>query len=141
MPIQYYDPAINYYVDDVERAVRFYSEHFGLIETFRTPEDGTLLHVEVRSGPLILGLAAKEAARAMHGLPVGEGGSPRAEVVIWTDDVDLAYQTLLAHGVPGLSAPHNFLGRLRAAWVIDPDENPVEIVAQLFASSNGEQNQ
>jgi hypothetical protein len=53
-------------------------------------------------------------------------------VVLWADDVDAAYADLVARGVPGISAPHTFLdGRLRAAWVMDPDGNPVEIVTQL----------
>ena len=70
MTIRWSDPAINYYVDDVEIAVRFYTEHFGFVEAFRTPQQGKPDHVEVRLGPLILGLASKEAARTMHGLPL-----------------------------------------------------------------------
>ena len=130
MPHTFTDPAINYYVDDVERAVRFYTEHFGFVETFRTPKDGPPDHVEVRLGGLILGLASKAAGQAMHGLPLGSGGPPRAEVVIWTTEVDAAYAELIALGVPSVSPPHNFLGMLRAAWVMDPDGNPVEIVAR-----------
>jgi hypothetical protein len=38
-----------------------------------------------------LGLASKEAGRIMHGLPLGPGGFPRAELAIWTEDVDEAY--------------------------------------------------
>ncbi|MDI3340417.1 MAG: hypothetical protein QJR03_07775 [Sphaerobacter sp.] len=55
---------------------------------------------------------------------------PRAEVCLWTDDVDRAYAELVAKGAQPLSSPHDFLGRLRAAWVADPDGNPVEIVAE-----------
>lgn len=127
----YRDPAVNYYVADVERAVRFYVENFGFQETFRTPKRGDPHHVEVRLGGLELGLASRDAARRMHGIEVGQGGSPRAEVVIWTDDVDAAYAELVASGVPGLSAPHTFIGVLRAAWVEDPDGNPVEIVSRI----------
>jgi lactoylglutathione lyase len=123
-------PAINYYVDDVETAVRFYTEHFGFVETFRTPAQGKPDHVEVRLGPLILGLASKEAARTMHGLPLGPGGFPRAELVVWTENVDEAYALLIEQGVPSVSPPHDFLSSLRAAWVMDPDGNPVEIVSR-----------
>lgn len=129
MTISYRDPAINYYVEDVEAAVRFYTTHFGFLETFRTPRQGTPAHVEVRLGPLVLGLASKQAGQAMHGLPLGAGGPPRAELVVWADDVDAAYAHLLAQGVPSVSPPHDFLGSLRAAWVMDPDGNPVEIVS------------
>jgi len=133
MTSRFFDPAINYYVEDVEIAVRFYIEHFGFVETFRTPKAGKPVHVEVTLGPLILGLAAKEAGQSMHGLPLGPGGFPRAELVVWTENVDEAYAELLAKGVPSVSAPHNFLGMLRAAWVMDPDGNPVEIVQRLAA--------
>ena len=134
MTIEFTNPSINYYVDDVEVAVRFYTEHFGFVETFRTPQHGAPVHVEVRLGALILGLASKLAGQSMHGLPLGSGGSPRAELVVWTDDVDEAYAVLLAKGVTGVSAPHDFLSSVRAAWVMDPDGNPVEIVSRLSAS-------
>ena len=133
MTIRYTDPSINYYVDDVEVAVRFYTEHFGFVETFRTPKQGKPDHVEVRLGTMVLGLAAKAAGTSMHGLPLGSGGSPRAELVVWTDDVDAAYEQLIDNGVPSVSPPHDFLGALRAAWVMDPDGNPVEIVSRLAA--------
>lgn len=133
MTIRFTDPAVNYYVEDVESAVRFYTEHFGFVETFRTPQEGKPIHVEITLGPLILGLAAKEAARTMHLLPLGPGGFPRAEVVVWTEDVDQAYAMLLEKGVPGVSAPHDFLESLRAAWVMDPDGNPIQIVSRRVA--------
>ena len=124
------DPQINYYARDVETSVRFYVDLFGFEETFRTPPTGTPEHVELRLGGLILGLASTESARNTHGLMTG-GGNPRAEVCLWTDDIDRAYAHLVAQGVPSLSPPHDFLnGRLRAAWLADPDGNPVEIVAQ-----------
>ncbi len=129
----YVNPAINYYVDDVDAAVRFYTEHFGFIETFRTPQQGKPMHVELTLGSFILGLASKESAQSMHGLPLGPGGSPRAELVVWTENVDEAYRLLLEKGVPGLSAPHDFLSSLRSAWVIDPDGNPVQIVSRRDA--------
>ncbi len=91
------------------------------------------MHVEVSLGSFILGLASKESAQSMHGLPIGPGGSPRAELVVWTENVDEAYELLLGKGVPGLSAPHDFLSSLRSAWVIDPDGNPVQIVSRRDA--------
>lgn len=133
MTIRFTDPAINYYVEDVEIAVRFYVEHFGFVETFRTPKQGKPIHVEVSLGPLILVLASKEAGQTMHGLPLGPGGFPRAELVVWTENVDEAYAMLIENGVPSVSAPHDFLSSLRAAWVMDPDGNPVEIVSRLAA--------
>jgi catechol 2,3-dioxygenase-like lactoylglutathione lyase family enzyme len=130
MTIRCSDPGINYYVNDVEIAARFYVEHFGFAETFRTPQQGKPIHVELTIGPLILGLASKEAAQTMHGLPLGPGGFPRAELVVWTDNVDEAYAMLMTKGVPTVSAPHDFVSSLRSAWVMDPDGNPVQIVSR-----------
>ncbi len=130
MTIRFTDPAINYYVEDVEAAVRFYTEHFGFVETFRTPHQGKPIHIEVRLGSLSLGLASKAAAQSMHGLVLGPGGFPRAELVVWTENVDEAYAMLMAQGVPGISSPHDFLESLRSAWVMDPDGNPVQIVSR-----------
>lgn len=131
--IKFTDPQINYYVEDVEIAVRFYTEHFGFVETFRTPKQGMPEHVELRLGPLVLGLASREAGRTVHGLPLGPGGNPRAELVVWTDDVDEVYTRLVEKGVPSVRPPHNFLSSLRSAWVMDPDGNPVEIVTRRVA--------
>ena len=126
----YRDPQVNFYVRDVETSVRFYVDLFGFAETFRTPESGPPAHVELRMGGLILGLASIESAQQVHAIPAGDGPA-RAEVCLWTDDVDQSYADLLAGGAQPMTAPHDFLdGRLRAAWVVDPDGNPVEIVAE-----------
>ena len=125
------DPAINYYVDDVQACVDFYVRHFGFAETFRTPEQGEPDHVEVRLENLTLGFAAKRAATRMHGLPMGPGGSPRVELVLWTDDVDRHYRALVEAGVQSVSEPHDFLGFLRSAWVADPEGNPIQMVMKL----------
>ncbi len=127
----YRNPAINYYVDDVETCVAFYVRHFGFEESFRTPKEGSPDHVEVRLGGFILGLAAKRAAVAMHGLPLGDSGSPRGELVFWTEDVDVAFTKLKADGAAPVSEPHDFLGMLRSAWVADPAGNPIQIVMRL----------
>lgn len=126
----YRDPQINLYVRDVETSVRFYADSFGFEESFRTPSTGPPEHVELRLGSFILGLASTESALNTHGLTTG-GGNPRSEVCVWTDDVDRAYSELMKQGTKSLSGPHDFLGgRLRAAWVADPDGNPVQIVAE-----------
>ena len=128
------DPQINFYVVDVEASARFYSELFGFSETFRTPDKGAPIHVELSLGPLKLGLVTFESARRLHGLEVGSG-PPRAELVLWTDDVDEAHAAATAKGARTLSPPHDFLAALRAAWVTDPDGNPVQIVARRVAAS------
>jgi catechol 2,3-dioxygenase-like lactoylglutathione lyase family enzyme len=128
------DPQINAYVRDVEACVCFYTELLGFVETFRTPESGPPVHVEVRLGGLILGFADIEATREMHGLDI-EAGPRRAEVALWTDDVDASFARLVATGATPLSPPHDFIGRLRAAWIADPDGGPVQLVTELVQSA------
>jgi catechol 2,3-dioxygenase-like lactoylglutathione lyase family enzyme len=121
------DPQVNSYVTDIEAAERFYRDLLGFAETFRTPDHGPPVHVELRLGQFTLGLATIETLRETHGVAAGPG-APRAEIVLWTDDVDAAVTALSAKGVQVLSLPHDFATSLRAAWVCDPEGNPVQIV-------------
>jgi catechol 2,3-dioxygenase-like lactoylglutathione lyase family enzyme len=118
---------INLYSKDLPRAVSFY-QHLGFVETFRTPAQGDPAHIELTLDSFILGIATIEAARETHGLrPQGEGRW--IEVVLWTDDTDAAVTALTAKGASLLSPAHDFLdGRLRSAWITDPDGNPVQLV-------------
>lgn len=65
---------------------------------------------------------------------IGSVGRRRAEVALWTDGVDAAFARLVAAGAAPLSPPHDFIGRLRAAWVADPAGGPVQIVTELPAT-------
>ncbi len=68
--LTYRDAMVNDYAHDVEGLATFYCTHFGFRETFRTPESGTAVHIELRLGEFLLGFASIEAARAMHQLPL-----------------------------------------------------------------------
>jgi catechol 2,3-dioxygenase-like lactoylglutathione lyase family enzyme len=118
---------INLYSRDLPRAAAFYAQ-LGFVETFRTPASGEPAHIELKLDGFTLGIATIAAARDTHGLhPEGEGRW--IEVVVWADDTDAAVATLSAYGAPILSPPHDFLdGRLRSAWIADPDGNPIQIV-------------
>jgi catechol 2,3-dioxygenase-like lactoylglutathione lyase family enzyme len=123
------DPQVNLYVSDIEASLRFYGDGLGFEETFRTPREGSPIHIELRLGGLVLGVATVESARAIHHVAVDlPRGAPRSEVVVWTDDVDAAFAHLTSQGASPLSEPHDFLSNLRAAWVADPDGNPVQLV-------------
>ena len=118
---------INLYSRDLPRAVAFYCE-LGFVETFRTPASGEPVHVELRLDLFTLGIATLEAAREHHGLRPEEEGRG-IEIVLWTDDTDSAVSALVAKGAPLLSPAHDFLdGKLRAAWIADPDGNPIHLV-------------
>ena len=121
-------PSINLYSRDLARAVSFYAD-LGFVETFRTPTSGPPAHIELQLDGFTLGIAAVEEARG-HGLrPSGDGRW--IEIVLWTDDTDAAVSALTARGAPLLSPAHDFLdGRLRSAWIADPDGNPIQLVQQ-----------
>jgi catechol 2,3-dioxygenase-like lactoylglutathione lyase family enzyme len=123
-------PMINLYSRDLSRAVAFYLE-LGFVEVFRTPASGEPVHIELTLDGFTLGIATMEAAKEHHGLrPGGEGRS--IEIVLWTDDTDAALNALVAQGAPLLSPAHDFLeGKLRAAWVADPDGNPLQLVQRI----------
>ncbi len=118
---------VNLYSSDLPRAVAFYSE-LGFVETFRTPSTGEPVHIELTLDGFSLGIATMDAAKTHHSLrPGGEGRW--IEIVLWTDDTDAALNALIAKGVPLLSPAHDFLeGQLRAAWIADPDGNPIQLV-------------
>jgi catechol 2,3-dioxygenase-like lactoylglutathione lyase family enzyme len=120
-------PMINLYSHDLPRAVAFYLE-LGFVETFRTPASGDPSHVQLMLDGFTLGIATIKAARAHRGLrPEGEGRW--IEIVVWTEDTDAALDALVAKGAPLLSPAHDFLdGKLRAAWIADPDGNPIQLV-------------
>jgi catechol 2,3-dioxygenase-like lactoylglutathione lyase family enzyme len=130
-------PQINVYVEDVPRSAAFY-ERLGFVETFRTPVEGVPIHVELVLDGFTIGIASVASARADHGLAVSSAGNA-VEICLWCDDADAAYDALLAAGATSMSAPHDWLdGRLRVAWVADPEGNPVELVQRSDRQVTGE---
>jgi hypothetical protein len=96
------------------------------------PTAPSTMRCRARLDGFTLGLATIEPLRDVHGVTVGTG-PPRAEVIVWTEDVDAAFADLSGKGVRVLSPPHDFLASLRAAWIADPEGNPVQIVMRRGA--------
>ena len=121
-------PQVNIYSEDVVRSVDFYRS-LGFEETFRTPREGTPIHVELELDGFTVGIAAVTSAVADHGLDLDlSKPGRRMELLLWTDDTDAAFARLTAAGARALSEPHDWLdGTLRLAWVADPDNNPIEL--------------
>lgn len=120
-------PQVNLYSRDVERTAAFYA-HLGFVESFRTPVHGAADHVELKLEGLTLGVGSAEAGRRDHGLDIHLDERGRgAEVVLWTHDVDAAFALASRSGARVLQEPHDVRG-LRIAYVLDPDDNPVEFV-------------
>jgi catechol 2,3-dioxygenase-like lactoylglutathione lyase family enzyme len=121
-------PQVNLYSRDLPAAIAFYTR-LGFTETFRYPESGDAEHVELTLDGFQLGIATVATAVDNHGLSPNVDGHG-VELVLWTDDVDAAFERLTAEGARPLSAPHDWLANLRLAWVADPDDNPIQLVQQ-----------
>jgi catechol 2,3-dioxygenase-like lactoylglutathione lyase family enzyme len=123
------DGFVNLYTADIEAGLRFYRDLLGFEETFRTPKEGTPTHVELTLNGFMLGLGTVEAAKRVHGVDASPG-TPAMVVVVWTEDVDAAFERLRLAGVPVLQEPHDTGNDNRNALLQDPDANLVEIVGK-----------
>lgn len=121
---------VNLYTADIEAGLRFYRDLLGFEETFRTPTQGTPEHVELRLDGFTLGLGSVEAARRVHGVEAAPGSHALA-LVVWTADVDAAFDRLTSAGVTAVQPPHDAGNGNRNALVRDPDGTLVEVVAKL----------
>jgi len=118
---------INVYTADLPAALSFYGGLLGFEETFRAPDPSAPEHVELRLDGVTVALSTAEAAERVHGLPTNPG-SHGFQLVLWADDVDAAYDELVAAGVPGHTPPHDTGNNNRNAVLSDPDGNLVELV-------------
>ena len=121
---------VNLYTADIEAGLRFYRDLLGFQETFRTPREGVPEHVELALNGFALGLGTVEAARRVHGVDASPG-SPSMVLVVWTHDVDAAFERLTSAGVSVVQPPHDTGNNNRNALLRDPDGNLVEIVAKI----------
>lgn len=119
-------PQIVLFSKDLSRTAEFYKE-LGFEEVFRTPSEGTPIHVDLVLDGYRIGLASEVSTRDDHGLvPVVDG--QRAAVILWTDDTPAAYSTLQDLGATPVKKPAPWLGRLLIAWVEDPDGHLIQVV-------------
>jgi lactoylglutathione lyase len=121
---------VNLYTADIEAGLHFYRDLLGFEETFRTPKEGIPEHVELALDGFAVGLGTVEAARRVHGVDASPG-SPAMVLVVWTEDVDAAFEHLRSAGVPVLQTPHDTGNNNRNALLRDPDGNLVEIVSKV----------
>lgn len=130
------EAQVNLYAHDPAALATFYVG-MGMTETFRFPADGWAEHVEVGAAGLKLGLTSVEALQRLAGLDA-QPGRPSAEVVLWCDDLDALLDVALHLGARELVAPTVFNGRIRAAWIEDPERNRVKLVALVPAVPDGD---
>ncbi|WP_328999778.1 VOC family protein [Kribbella sp. NBC_00709] len=119
---------VNLFCADVDACLAFYTR-LGLAEAFRAPATGPIQHVEVEAAGIRIGLTSAQVANELVDLGVAASSTPSTEIVFWCDDVATFYDHALAAGaapvVPPTDSPD---GRLRFAWVRDPDAHQVKLV-------------
>jgi len=120
---------VNLYTRDIEAGLRFYRDLLGFRETFRTPREGPLEHVELTLNGFGVGPGTVEVAERVHNVDATPG-HPSMVLVVWTDDVDKSFELLTTAGTPVVQPPHDTGSSNRNALLRDPDGNLVEIVAK-----------
>ncbi|WP_172421763.1 VOC family protein [Enemella evansiae] len=119
---------VNLFCTDVEKCLAFYVE-LGLPEAFRYPKTGPIEHVEVDAAGVRIGLTAATVANELAGLGVVPGIDPSAEVALWSDDLDGAFGCAVRAGAAVVTEPMDSPdGRLRYAWVRDPDGHQLKLI-------------
>ncbi|MFC9842929.1 VOC family protein [Streptomyces sp. NPDC060223] len=117
---------VNLWCDDVERCVAFFRS-LGMPEKFRFPSDGELHQVEVEAAGVRIGFSSARVGSELFGIATTPGEN--TEVVLWCNDVDGLHQTALAAGGEPLAGPTDSPdGRLRFAWLRDPEGHRVKFV-------------
>lgn len=109
--------------EDLDRAVSFYRDLLGGVETYRFPQDGAPVFVVIRLGESDLGLGAITGAAPLHGQALRPAQGHRMELCVYVDHVDAIIKTLRAAGVPILVEPTEQPWGERVAYVSDPDGN------------------
>ena len=116
------------YASDISRSLAFY-ELLGLSPGYRWPPEGEPQFVTLRLGEWAIGLGTGDAPARLHGRPYGEG--LRFELCAYVDDVDAEVARLRDAGVEVLHEPEDKPWGERAGYVVDPDGNPVQLIADL----------
>lgn len=114
-------------VDDLQACLRFYRDILGFPVAVQAED----VYVEFDTGSVRLALYGRRMMAEVTGTPGEDGataGADRLVLSIAVDDVDAAYQELMARGITFVKAPHDRpVWALRVAHLRDPDGNLIEI--------------
>lgn len=119
---------VNLWCDDVERCAAFF-RRLGMPERFRFPPDGEPHQVEVEAAGVRIGFSSARVGDELFGITTTPGEN--TEVVLWCDDVDGLHRLALDAGGRPLTSPTDSPdGRLRYAWLLDPEGHRVKFVQE-----------
>lgn len=127
-------PQIVLFSKDLVHSANFYRA-LGFEEVFRTPREGTPIHIDLVLDGYRIGLASETSTREDHGLdPVVAG--QRAALTLWTENTAAAYSRLQEVGGTPVKAPEAWLDRLLIAWAEDPDGHLIQVVQSTAGATN-----
>ena len=121
------------YTEDMGRALRFYRDLLGFAETYRFPDDGEPVYLALRLADSRLGIGTfppGEESDPFHGRVVRPVAGHRSILCVYAGDIDAAIAELRAAGTPVLSGPTDTPWGERLAYVADPDDNLVLVLAR-----------
>jgi lactoylglutathione lyase len=117
------------YVDDLDRAIDFYTSAFGLPLRFRH-ETGS--YAELDTGPTTLALCDRSFAATTGGVDLGDGRQPpTSSVTLVVNDVAGLYARTVAAGASPVHEPVTKPWGRVSALIIDHDGNLIEIASQV----------
>lgn len=120
--------AVTLFVEDVDRAKRFYQELFDVQVGYEDDDSAAL-----RVGGVVVNLLAQSAARdeVAPAIVAPSGSGARAMYTVEVANVDAACVELTQHGVRVLSGPADRPWGQRTASFADPDGNLWELSQAL----------
>lgn len=121
---------VNLFCVDPERCAAFY-EALGMPRRFAYPPEGPADKIEVETAGVRIGFDRIEAANRIADLDVVPASGRSTEITLWVPDVDAAHARAVAAGARSLREPMTGPGgRLRWAWVTDPEGHQVRFTQE-----------
>ena len=118
IPEGYHEVTPYLIVDGAEEAIRFYERAFGAEEVMRLPMGDKIGHAEIRIGDSMIMLSDEWPDFGKLG-PKARGGAT-SSLLIYTEDVDAAYERAIAAGATAERPPEDQFWGDRMGSLVDP---------------------
>jgi PhnB protein len=106
-------------VQGAAEAIDFYTRALGAEERYRLPgPDGSVMHAELEIGDSVV-MLADESPQMGALSPQSVGGSP-VSLLVYTEDVDAAFQRAVDAGATGTAPPEDMFWGDRCGRLVDP---------------------
>jgi catechol 2,3-dioxygenase-like lactoylglutathione lyase family enzyme len=115
-------------VEDLDRALRFYTGVLGLPLGHRS---GDYAQLDTGATRLALYTRSAMAKTLSMSLEAPPANAPGFEIGFKVDDVDAAFNELVAQGAPAVMPPTDRFWGQRTAYVCDPDGHLIELAQDL----------